>query len=161
MTNQRSRDAMRSRLCRARDRLCEPGERIPLAAIAREARLSTGELIRRFSALFGETPHQYRLRERLGRAKRLLARGDMMVTEVCLEIGFSSVGSFSALFAERVGIAPSAYRRRASVTAVLPASAPGSLQPGCLSLLAGALADPTVYRAGRDAASRSAISEKR
>ena len=140
-----------ARLCRARERLRESSATVPLSAIAREVRLSTGELIRRFTALFGETPHQYRLRERLGRAKDLLARTELTVTDVCMEVGFSSVGSFSAWFARRVGMPPSAYRRRVRPTATLPASSPASLHAGCLSLLAGALA----YRSAA-----GAISEK-
>jgi AraC-like DNA-binding protein len=130
-----------ARLCVARERL-RTSERVPLVRIAREARLSTGELIRRFAALFGETPHQYRLRERLDRAKRLLANSEHSVTDVCLDVGFSSVGSFSTWFARRAGLAPSAYRRQAEPRAALPPSSPQSMQPGCLSLLAGALAHP-------------------
>jgi AraC-like DNA-binding protein len=148
-----------TRLWRARAYLRDPLEERPLSSIAREVRLSTGELIRRFAALFGETPHQYRLRERLDRAKRLLVCNERTVTDVCMEVGFSSVGSFSAWFARRVGRAPSAYRRHAQPKAALPASSPASLYPGCLSLLTGALAQGSAYRAGIDAA--SAISEKR
>jgi transcriptional regulator GlxA family with amidase domain len=128
------------RLCRARERLRETGEQIPLTVIAREARLSTGEFIRRFAALFGETPHQYRLRERLKRAKWLLAQDGLTVTDICMEIGFSSVGSFSALFARRVGASPSTYGRRVRAVATLPSSSPTSPLAGCLSLFVGALA---------------------
>jgi AraC-like DNA-binding protein len=130
-----------ARLCVARERL-RASERVPLVRVAREARLSTGELIRRFAALFGETPHQYRLRERLDRAKRLLASSERSVTDVCMEVGFSSVGSFSAWFARRVGLAPSAYRRLMEPRAALLPSSADSLEPGCHSLLAGALAHP-------------------
>jgi len=144
-----------ARLCLARERL-RTGERVPLARVAREARLSTGELIRRFAALFGETPHQYRLRERLDRAKRLLARSERSVTDVCMDVGFSSVGSFSAWFARCVGRAPTAYRRYAKTRVAEPASSAAALEPGCLSLLPGALAHPD-YRAK----TASAISEKR
>jgi len=133
-----------ARLCLARERL-RASERVPLALVAREARLSTGELIRRFAALFGETPHQYRVRERLDRAKRLLAGGERSVTDICMDVGFSSVGSFSAWFARRAGLAPSAYRLRAKARAGMPASSAESLDAGCLSLLAGALAHPN-YR---------------
>lgn len=153
----RPRSTLRTQLCSARDRLREPGERIHLTAIARQAHLSTGELIRRFAAFFGETPHQFRVRERIETAKRLLARGDMSVTDVCMEVGFSSVGSFSALFARRVGVSPSAYRARVHALTQHPASSPASLQPGCISLLAGALATPAYAGATRS----SAISEKR
>ena len=129
-----------ARLCVARDRL-RASERVVLVRVAREARLSTGQLIRRFAALFGETPHQYRLRERLDRAKQLLAGGGR-VTDVCLDVGFSSVGSFSAWFARRAGLAPSAYRRRVMPRAALPPASAESLEAGCLSLLTGALAHP-------------------
>src|SRR5262249_59960237 len=100
-----------ARLCRARERLREHEERVPLTRVAREARFSTGELIRRFAAMFGETPHQYRSRERLDRAKRLLARSERSVTEVCMDVGFSSVGSFRAWFARRAPPAPTHYPR--------------------------------------------------
>jgi AraC-like DNA-binding protein len=142
-----------ARLCAARERLRDSDARVP--RIAREARLSTGELIRRFASLFGETPHQYRLRERLDRAKRLLARSERSVTDVCMDVGFSSVGSFSTWFARRVGRAPSDYRREAKPLAAEPSSSPASLEPGCLALLTAALAHPEY-----PAKSASAISEK-
>ena len=146
MTDESGRIASFARLCVARERLRERDEHVPLAHVAREARLSTGELIRRFAALFGETPHQYRLRERLDRAKRLLARSERSVTDICMDVGFSSVGSFSAWFARRVGRAPTAYRRHTKPLAAEPASSPLSLETGCLSLLAAALEHPD-YRA--------------
>ena len=144
-----------ARLCLARERL-RAGERVPIARVARETRFSTGELIRRFAALFGETPHQYRLRERLDRAKRLLASSERSVTDVCMDVGFSSVGSFSAWFARCAGRAPTAYRRHAKTRVAEPASSAASLEPGCLSLLTGALAHCD-YRMR----TTSAISEKR
>src|SRR6185503_13036701 len=101
-----------SRLCRARDRLREmDGEPLTIDAVAREAAVSPFHFIRQFQALFGETPHQYRIRARLERAKELLASSDYSVTDVCMEVGFSSLGSFSDLFARRVGMPPSVYRR--------------------------------------------------
>jgi AraC-like DNA-binding protein len=132
------------RLRVARQRL-RAAERVALAQIAREAQLSTGELIRRFAALFGETPHRYRMRERLVRAKRLLASRGRSVTDVCFDVGFSSVGSFSTWFARYAGMTPSTYGRRAASRALLPPSSSESLDAGCLSLLTGALAHPA-YR---------------
>ena len=81
--------------------------------------MSPYQFIRRFCAVFGETPHQFRIGARLDRAKQLLAVSDYSVTDVCMEVGFSSLGSFSDLFARRVGVAPSAFRRR--IRAVMPA----------------------------------------
>lgn len=95
--------------------------------VARELAVSPFQLIRAFAALYGETPHQFRTRERIGRARRLLASGST-VTEACLEVGFSSLGSFSTLFTRWVGTAPSRYRRSAAV----PTPA---LVAGCLSLM--------------------------
>ena len=89
--------------------------------------ISPFHFIRQFEAVFGVTPHQYRIDARLDAAKRLLAAGQHSVTDVCMEVGFSSLGSFSALFTRRVGEAPSAYRQRVRAKA--------DLTPGCLSLM--------------------------
>ena len=119
------------RLCRARELLAEVREeRFSIQAIAREVGMSPFHFIRQFEAVFGLTPHQFRIQSRLDRARRLLAAGQHSVTEVCMEVGFSSLGSFSDLFARRVGESPSAYQRRARV--VVPGV---SFFPGCLSLM--------------------------
>jgi len=97
------------RLCRARDLLAADDD-APITQVARRAGISPFHFIRQFDALFGETPHQFRIRARLDRAKQLLASGES-VTDTCMEVGFSSVGSFSGLFARRIGVAPSAYRQ--------------------------------------------------
>lgn len=70
--------------------------------------MSPFRFIRRFHAVFGSTPHQFRIDTRLNRAKVLLAGRDLSVTDVCLEVGFTSLGTFSDLFARRVGAPPSA-----------------------------------------------------
>jgi transcriptional regulator GlxA family with amidase domain len=101
------RDALR-RLAHARDLLVH--DDAPVSQVARSAGISPFHFIRQFDALFGETPHQFRTRARLDRAKQLLRTG-ASVTETCMELGFSSVGSFSGLFARRVGVTPSAFRR--------------------------------------------------
>ena len=125
------------RYCRARDLLRGEGEPpLSIREIARQAHVSPFHFIRRFEALFGATPHQYRVQSRLDRAKLLLARGQHSVTEVCLEVGFSSLGSFSDLFTRRVGATPSAYQRRARVLVPAPGVLPQALFPGCLSLMA-------------------------
>ena len=111
------------RLCRARDLL-------------REVRISPYHFIRQFEAVFGVTPHQFRIQARLDLAKELLARGEHSVTDVCMEVGFSSLGSFSTLFTRRVGETPSTYRRRIRAMIVVPGSPFVDLAPGCLSLMA-------------------------
>jgi len=123
-------------LCRARDLLRDVGDEAPrIADVAKAAGLSPSHFIRQFEALFGETPHQFRMRSRIEHAQQLLAAGRHSVTDVCLEVGFSSLGSFSGLFARRVGVAPSVYRRQRRLTQQVPGMPP-PLLPGCLSLLA-------------------------
>ena len=80
-----------------------------LAAIAH---LSPWHLIRTFAAVFGETPHRYLQRRRVQRAMVLLRNTDAGVTEVCVAVGFTSLGTFSRTFRAIVGESPSAYRRR-------------------------------------------------
>jgi len=112
-----------------------------LEAIAREAGTVRFHFIRQFEALFGVTPHQMRIRARLDLAKILLAAGEKSVTEVCMEVGMSSLGSFSDLFLRRVGAAPSAYQRRARTMIVVPGILPEKLFPGCLSMMGQLPAD--------------------
>lgn len=125
------------RVCRARDLLAEIHERpLSIEDVAREVQISPFHFIRQFEAVFGATPHQFRIHSRLELAKHLLAMGRHSVTEVCLEVGFSSLGSFSELFTRRVGEAPSAYRRRTRAMVQVPGAPPRELIPGCLSLMA-------------------------
>ena len=124
-------------LCRARDLLREYQEPSPsIADVARAVGMSPFHFIRQFEAIFGVTPHQFRIQARLDAAKQLLALGQHSVTDVCMEVGFSSLGSFSALFARRVGEAPSAYRRRMHAQRTQPGRLPAELTPGCLTLMA-------------------------
>lgn len=126
------------RLCHARDLLRESREPSPtIEQLAREVGISPFHFIRQFEAVFGVTPHQFRITSRVELAKALLAGGEYSVTDVCMEIGFSSLGSFSTLFSHRVGEAPSAYRRRVRTLISVPGRA-SSFSPGCLSLM-GAL----------------------
>jgi AraC-like DNA-binding protein len=124
------------RLCRARRVLARLGEdALPLREIARQAGISPFHFIRRFEALFGITPHQLRIRLRLEQAKLLLVAGRHTVTEVCMEVGMSSLGSFSDLFVRRFGAPPSEYQRRARTMIAVPGMLPARLFPGCLSMM--------------------------
>lgn len=88
-------------------------EQLDIAALARSASVSPAYFSRGFKAAFGETPHQYLMSRRMERAKALLRSGDLSVTEVCMAVGFTSLGSFSTQFRRLVGDSPSAYRERA------------------------------------------------
>jgi AraC-like DNA-binding protein len=80
--------------------------------LARAALMSPAHFSRQFRAAYGETPYGYLMTRRIERAKALLRRGDLSVTEVCLDVGCTSLGSFSSRFTELVGESPSAYRSR-------------------------------------------------
>lgn len=125
-----------TRLCLARDVLREIQEStVPVERVARAVGMSPFHFIRQFDAVFGATPHQYRIRSRLDLARLLLAAGERSVTDVCMEVGFTSLGSFSSLFARHVGAPPSSYRRRARAMVTVPGVVPRDLVPGCLSLM--------------------------
>jgi AraC-like DNA-binding protein len=131
------RSAAFTNLCRARYLLAEVREQpLWIKDLAREVHMSPFHFIRQFEALFGLTPHQFRIQSRLDQAKLLLAQGNHSVTEVCMEVGFASLGSFSDLFTRRIGMAPSVYQRRARVMVQVPGEFPRELFPGCLSLMA-------------------------
>ena len=100
-------------LRRARDLMDREYARpLEVAELARAALMSTAHFSRRFRATYGETPYAYLMTRRIERAKALLRRGDLSVTEVCMEVGCTSLGSFSARFTELVGETPTAYRAR-------------------------------------------------
>ena len=100
-------------LRRARDLMDREFARpLDVAAIAGAALMSTAHFSRRFRAAYGETPYAYLMTRRIERAKALLRRGDLSVTEVCLAVGCTSLGSFSARFAQLTGETPTAYRTR-------------------------------------------------
>lgn len=117
------------RLVRARDLLAV--DELSVREVAASVRLSPFHFIRVFGAMFGDTPHQFRTRIRVDRAKAMLARGTT-VTDACAELGFSSLPSFSAMFTRWVGAAPSAYRR----TVAVPRRFAPVMLPGCLGLIA-------------------------
>jgi AraC-like DNA-binding protein len=116
-------------LLRAKDLIDSSyGAPLDVPALAQAAFASPAHFIRSFKRAFGETPHQYLQRRRIERAKELLRESDLTVTEVCLEVGFQSLGSFSTVFRALVGEPPSAYRARWS------ASPPPAI-PACYTMM--------------------------
>ncbi|MCA9555939.1 MAG: helix-turn-helix transcriptional regulator [Myxococcales bacterium] len=103
--------------------------------LATEACLSRAQLIRAFRQAYGTTPHQYLIERRVAAARTLLEQTELPVTEVCLAVGFSSLGSFSTLFRRHVGRAPQSYRRLVVPSLGLPAP----LVPACFALRFGGL----------------------
>jgi transcriptional regulator GlxA family with amidase domain len=102
-----------ARLRRARDRMDRDyAQPLDVAALARIALMSPGHFARSFRAAYGQTPHRYLMTRRIERAKALLRRGDLSVTEVGYAVGFSSLGSFSSRFTEVAGVSPTEYRAR-------------------------------------------------
>jgi AraC-like DNA-binding protein len=101
-----------ARLRRIRDRIDrEYAQPLDVEALARGVHMSAGHLSRQFRLAYGESPYSYLMTRRIERAMALLRRGDLSVTEVCFEVGCSSLGTFSTRFTELVGMSPSAYRR--------------------------------------------------
>jgi transcriptional regulator GlxA family with amidase domain len=101
------------RLRRARDKMDREYDKpLDVPALARTALMSTAHFSRRFREAYSETPYSYLMTRRIERAKALLRRGDLTVTDVCFAVGWGSLGSFSARFTELVGESPSAYRAR-------------------------------------------------
>ena len=111
------------RLRKAKDRIDrEFDQPLDVPALAGSAAMSAGHFSRSFKAAFGESPYSYLMTRRIERAKALLRRGDMSVTDACFAVGSTSLGSFSSRFTELVGESPSAYRARShSAAAVIPA----------------------------------------
>ena len=104
----------------------EYAQPLDVLALARTALMSPAHFSRRFRDEYGETPYGYLLSRRIERAKALLRRGDLSVTDVCLAVGWTSLGSFSARFTEIVGESPSSYSRPRPRHAPGPATLPGN-----------------------------------
>ncbi len=106
----------------ARDRIDREYARpLDVEALARGVNMSAGHLSREFRRAYGESPYGYLMTRRIERAMALLRRGDLSVTDVCFEVGCSSLGTFSTRFTELVGVPPSVYRREAArATAGMP-----------------------------------------
>ena len=101
-------------LRRAKDRIDRDyAQPLDVEALARGVHLSAGHLSREFKKAYGESPYSYLMTRRIERAMTLLRRGDLSVTDVCFEVGCSSLGTFSTRFTELVGVSPSVYKKRA------------------------------------------------
>jgi len=115
------------RLLRARDAMdLSYAQPLDVAALARIACVSEAHFIRTFRATFGETPHRYLQRRRVERSMFLLRESDRSVTDICLDVGYTSLGTFSRRFREIVGQSPLAYRRSS-------APVPGAV-PTCFTM---------------------------
>jgi len=107
------------RMLRARDAMDRSyAQPLDIPALAKVAYVSEAHFIRTFRATFGETPHRYLQRRRVERSMFLLRETDRSVTEICLDVGFTSLGTFSRTFRAIVGESPTVYRGRADVKAV-------------------------------------------
>jgi len=107
------------RLLRARDMMDrEYWNELDIDRLAEVAVMSRAHFIRSFKATFGETPHRYLQRRRVERAMYLLRTTTQSVTEICMDVGFSSLGTFSRTFSEIVGESPSSFRARGGMPAV-------------------------------------------
>lgn len=104
---------------------------ITIQQLSREAALSPYHFIRLFRRIYKQTPHQYLVQQRIAKAKELLRTTDLSVTDICAEVGFESLGSFSTLFRKAAGISPSAYRASCN-----PAFPPAYI-PLCVCLMHG------------------------
>jgi len=119
------------RMLRARDAMDRSyAEPLDVPTLARLAHVSQAHFIRTFKATFGETPNRYLQRRRVERAMFLLRSTGQSVTDICMAVGFSSLGTFSRVFAEIVGEPPSAYRRRGPLPAVPSCFGMRWLRPG-------------------------------
>ena len=100
---------------RARDLMDRASPHPPdVPAMAQAALMSPAHFSRKFRAAYGETPYSYLMTRRIERAMALLRRGDLSVTEVCFEVGCSSLGTFTTRFTECVGVSPGVYKREAA-----------------------------------------------
>lgn len=111
-------------MLRARDAIDRaPAAPLDVPALAAIACMSSSHFTRSFKAAFGETPHRYRQRRRLERAKRMLRETDLPVTAIAVRVGWDSLGSFTSTFAAVVGVTPTAFRARDGLFAAVPGCA--------------------------------------
>jgi AraC-like DNA-binding protein len=115
----RAVEEINRRMLRARDAMDRAyAAPLDIPSLARVANVSEAHFIRTFNTTFGETPHRYLQRRRVERAMFLLRETDRSVTDICLAVGFNSLGTFSRTFRDIVGETPLDYRARGGVMAV-------------------------------------------
>lgn len=120
------------RLCQVRDLIRECHEQaLTLEDLSLEAELSAWHFLRTFRTTFGETPHDFLTRVRIERAKKLLTISSRSVTEICFDVGFSSLGSFSTLFRRQVGLSPAQFRKQVRAWVSIPGRYPWAFVPVC------------------------------
>ena len=141
----REAEDLNRRLLRARDAMDRAyAQPLDVPAVAAVAFLSEAHFIRSFRAAFGETPHRYLQRRRVERSMFLLRETDRSVTDICFDVGFTSLGTFSRTFREIVGETPSDYRVGHG-----PLVAPNCFQMAAMRpRVAAGVGLPTVERAG-------------
>jgi transcriptional regulator GlxA family with amidase domain len=122
------------KLCQVRDLMRDClHEPLTLADLSLEADLSACHFLRAFRDAFGETPHAFLTRLRLERARDLLTVTSRPVTEICFDVGFTSLGSFSTLFRREVGVSPAEFRRRVRTWVTVPGRHPWAFVPFCFA----------------------------
>ncbi|SDN66841.1 AraC-type DNA-binding protein [Allokutzneria albata] len=127
------------RMLRAKDAMDRAyAEPLDIPALAALAHVSEAHFIRTFRATFGETPHRYLQRRRVERSMFLLRSTELSVTEICFQVGFGSLGTFSRTFRDIVGESPSAYRARGPLPAVPNCFAMAWMRPSSFGEARGA-----------------------
>jgi transcriptional regulator GlxA family with amidase domain len=122
------------RLCDVRDLMRDClDQSLTLESLGLEADLSAWHFLRAFRTAFGETPHDFLTRVRIERAKNLLTVTSRPVTEICFDVGFSSLGSFSTLFRRQVGLSPAQFRRVVRSWINVPGRFPWAFVPVCFT----------------------------
>jgi AraC-like DNA-binding protein len=115
----RAVEEINRRMLRARDAMDRAyAQPLDIQQLAEVAHVSEAHFIRTFKSTFGETPHRYLQRRRVERSMFMLCETAQSITDICLEVGFTSLGTFSRTFSEIVGVTPSEYRERAVVKPV-------------------------------------------
>jgi transcriptional regulator GlxA family with amidase domain len=128
------------RLCRARRFMDQYfAQPLTLSQIAHQACFSSFHFLRLFRQVFNKTPHQYLVEKRLQRAKELLDASLLNVTDVCFEVGFASLGSFSSLFRKSLGVSPVHYRARLAQPCAVPPQAQAIAIPACFLMRFGVI----------------------